>query len=110
MEYLRLKKGNDWGNEYLAIEPKDEWGMAKAERGIKFRDGESVRVRWPDGHEEAVNVRLHWETVTVGDHGHDYQVTYSYPVVQAWLHGREVFVPLADLEVEAEWARARCPK
>jgi hypothetical protein len=87
MAWTTLKRGNDWGHEYLAPEPLDERGYASANRGLKFENGQTVRVRFPDGTEASLPVRLRHTSTTVGDMGHTYPVEFDLPYIAVTTHG-----------------------
>lgn len=106
-EWIKLKVGNDWGVCYWAIKPHDEHGMASASRGLYFRDGEHVDVRWPDGTVEQLTVRLMKKHGMVGDHGHDYEVSWQAPYVASNMHGHEALTPLEEVEVRRAWAESK---
>jgi hypothetical protein len=93
-EFVQLKRGNDWGREYLSPKPLTSKGMADARRGISFKDGDKVMVRFPDNVNIELEVKNRHHHTTVNDMGHVYPVNYYLPCVKVWVHGVETLLPL----------------
>lgn len=106
VRWIKLKRGNDWGVDYFAIEPLSNGG-ASASRGIKLEEGEPVRVRLADGSERDGVIALRTEIHTVSDHGHSYPVTSKIPVVRFDLFGQTFGLPIDEVEVDEAWARSK---
>jgi hypothetical protein len=90
--WVQLRRGNDWGRNYLAVEPHNAHGMASADRGLAF-SGE-VRVLFPDETTmqlPVVNVPMF---EVVNDMGHESRVTSEIAHAKVVLHGIDVLVPL----------------
>ncbi len=103
--YVRLQEGNDWGALYLTLPGQALGGTFQTsdrKRGLKFRDGQLVSIRWPDGSmtEESL---VHKEFQSqISDHGHLESVTNNRPGVVVNVRGVKHWTPLADLDVLAE--------
>jgi len=90
--WVQLKRGNDWGHHYLAPEPLTATGFAEASRGLKFSG--TVRVLFPDEHEDELPV-VNVKTVErVNDMGHESTAVSEVPHIQVTVHGVDVLVPL----------------
>jgi len=75
--WVQLKRGNDWGRHYLAPEPLTATGFAEASRGLKFSG--TVRVLFPDEHEDELPV-VNVKTVErVNDMGHESTAVSEVP-------------------------------
>jgi len=99
--YVRLKEHSDWGTLYLALPGKglSPSGTSSASRGLKFRDGQKVHVRWPDKSETLETIVLKTHREHISDMGHEYDVTCKRPGVETSLRGRKIWTPLAELDV-----------
>jgi hypothetical protein len=99
--WRRLEIGDDWGAKYYAYagERYNERGMADQRRGIKFRVGEELDIRWPNGDVATVRLAQRTERGTVRDMGNSYSVTERYWGFWHDVHGTQVFVDLADVEI-----------
>jgi hypothetical protein len=100
-EWVKLRRGNDWGVVYISRSPLRN-GTASARRRVEIHEGAGYRVRWPDGTVSVERAKL-GEPVhtTVGDMGHECPITYQLPGIVTMLHGREHWVPLDEVEVLA---------
>lgn len=88
-EWMRLKRGNDWGVEYYyrPDRPKTPAGTYGKESGVAFKEGERLRVRWPDSSESTEVVSLRREHATVSDMGHSYPVSFELPGFKVSMNG-----------------------
>lgn len=106
MTWIKLKRGNDWGVDYFAIEPLRNGG-ASSSRGIKLEHGDEVPVRFADGTERLAEIRIRIERGTVSDHGHSYGVSSAIPEVAVHHHGHEMRMRIDEVEVDEAWARSK---
>jgi hypothetical protein len=106
VNWVKLKRGNDWGVDYFAIEPLNH-GSADQRRGVRVVDGEPVTVRMADGTEVVGVITLREEHGTVSDMGHRYSVSSEIPEVAFTFHGQPLRVRIDEVEVEEAWARQR---
>lgn len=99
--WTKLGRGNDWGVEYIAPADKvhDAGGFASAQRGLKFKDGDRVHVRWPDGSILSTAIVHKAYDTTVGDMGHVYPVHYELPGIEVEHHGVKAWLPLDSVEL-----------
>jgi hypothetical protein len=99
--FVRLTWGNDWGFSYLCEEGKrlTPTGFADAKLGIYFTEGQSVRIRYPDLTVEDVTIRIQKKKQTVGDHGHDSEVTYPHAGFVADHRGQKIWIGIDQVEV-----------
>lgn len=111
--WVRLKRGDDWGSVYYALEPLGPMGTANSRRGIKLRAGDRVRVRWPNGCVTEERIDFRPETRSVSDHGNSYNVSTNKigVVVEATndRSGRVVseFIELTEVDIPAAWVEER---
>ena len=103
--YVKLARQNDWGHVYFArpgkgLSPSGTSDVRMC--GLRFREGASVRVLWPDGSKttERVVHRLHHDTIF--DHGHDYNVEFSLAGFQYDVRGIMTWVPLDQVKIHAD--------
>ena len=105
-EWVRLKRGNDWGVSYLAVEPKRD-GFADSTRKVEFAAGTPLHVRWPDGTESTEPAAERVVHGTVGDMGHTYDTTSHNQGIEVNRNGVMLFVSLADVDIDrADLAKA----
>lgn len=97
--WVKLEAHNDWGYGYLVL-PGTHRGSADANKGIAFKSGDLVRVRWPDGTVEFQTVVMHTQRYTVGDMGHTYEVDYPWPRLLLDRKGVGWSVGLDEVEVD----------
>lgn len=109
-QWVRLKRGDDWGALYYALEPLNNRGFAEFARGIKVRAGEGVTVRWPDGTAEKTAIALEPYSTEVHDMGHSYHVSGHRIGVNLSARGVARFVDIAEVDVEKAWVEAHTPK
>ena len=104
MTWAKLKRGNDWGNEYLAFKPLDEHGFAHADRAVRIKQGQEIGVRWPGGVCTRELVKMQRKAQTVSDMGYSYDVVSYVPGIEVSIRGVATWLPLdADgLEVDKE--------
>lgn len=107
-DWMRLRRGNDWGKEYLAPEPLGAGGYADARRAVVFAEGEAIHVRWPNGDETTERVSIRTTTQTVSDHGVTSSPTSEVPGIYVETWGTITWVPLdANLEVRRQASTER---
>jgi hypothetical protein len=100
-KFIQLKRGNDWGKEYLAINPlKKSSGSADFSLGCRFKEGEKVAVKFPDGTEDKYPVVFKEFYDTVHDHGHQYEVTSQLPGIEIVSMGIKQWICLDEVEVK----------
>lgn len=84
--WVRLKEGNDWGYVYYAIEPlAGPFQTASHARGLRFKGGETLRVRRLDGKRKRPcegMVWFDWRDVKISDMGHDYTTRTRFPKIR----------------------------
>lgn len=80
MKYVKLILGNDWGTLYYRrADHKTPYGTYGArEDGVSLKP--LVHIQLPDGTEKKVKWVLKPYHERVGDMGHNYSVSGSYPV------------------------------
>ena len=91
---MTLRRGNDWGQEYLAPSPHDERGYASARRAVRLVEGYSILVLWPSGEVTSEVITHRRSTQTVSDHGHSSSVTSEIPGFWTSLRGAAMWLPL----------------
>lgn len=104
--WVKLKRGNDWGVDYFAIEPLSN-GHADQRRGIQVDEGDPVRVRTSDGAELDGLIALRTEHGSVSDHGHWCATSSEIPEVAFIFHGQTLRIRIDELEVDEAWARSK---
>ena len=103
--YVKLERQNDWGHVYFARPGKglSPTGTSDVRMcGLRFREGASVRVLWPDGSKttERVVHRVHRDTIM--DHGHSYDVEFSLAGFQCDVRGIKTWVPLDHVKIHTD--------
>jgi hypothetical protein len=103
-DWVTLKVGNDWGVEYLNEVVCDERGYSNYSRfALRFRSGDALRVRWPDGFESTERIVVRTIVGSVSDHGKRYSTDSPLPFIECSVHGvGGVFIALQDLQVARE--------
>jgi hypothetical protein len=99
MKFVRLKRGNDWGADYLAVEPLTEHGMADARRRIPLESGQIVVVKFPDGTSGQYPVVMCGYSTSVSDMGNNYPVHYDLPGIQIESHGLKTWICLDEVDI-----------
>ncbi len=101
-KFVQIEAGNDWGAVYYAYAGKalDKDGKAGRERGLKLKEGASVKVEWPSGKVTTEKLVRKPFTASVSDHGHSTSFETAHWGVDAAVHGVKVFVDLCTLKVE----------
>ena len=102
-EYVQLKSVNDWGVEYYAMHPLNKYGSADAKRGISYSEGETVKVRWPNGDETLSIITIRPHSARVGDMGNVSDVSYRLPELACNISGIVVSVPLNSVYIDKSW-------
>jgi hypothetical protein len=102
--WIRLRRGNDWGVDYFAINPLTPSGASRSQ-GINLREGEAVPVRLADGTETTGTVTLEQRVSSVSDHGHSSSARSELPHVNFSFHGQMLRARIDELEVDEAWAR-----
>jgi hypothetical protein len=109
--FVRLRRGDDWGSIYFALEPKNDRGFCDHRRGIVTFGSDDVEVRWPTGDITNESIVMVEQRQQVDDHGHSTVVASAIPCVRSVLHGKmgDVIVdtPLDQLDVRESWVTAR---
>ena len=105
MEFVKLQKGNDWGNNYVYLNSD---GATSRDRLI-VKDGELCVVRFPDETIQTVVIKHVSFSGSVGDHGRSYDVTSSIPGFHVQFRGLQLWISLDQVEVEKDWATKRGP-
>jgi hypothetical protein len=100
--WVRLKRFSDWGTTFYALALSGD-----RRHGIRVNSGENVRVRWPDGSETETTIVKRTVDTSYSDMGHSYECSSEEIGVAARVHGIEMFVPIQEVEVPAEWVNAR---
>lgn len=103
IKFMKLARGNDWGHEYVTYAPDRRHcrSLGRQADALDLKDGQLVRVRFPDGSTATKAICTRSYSTTVGDMGHVYPVSYDLPGVEVHVHGIEVWLPLDELELEA---------
>jgi len=99
--WAELTYGNDWGRRYVLMGPRHmskagTWGVSHERTPVLDKAGD-YRFLWPDGHEETIAVQMLPYSDTVGDMGHDYNVSGHEPFIARIEHGMEFLVPVRTL-------------
>lgn len=104
-DWVKLRKGNDWGHVYYALEPHVR-GMANRDRGMNVAQAAVLPawVRWPDGTITENELRAVSQTDQVPDHGHTYEATSQRLYVVSGHRGIETLIGIEEVEVDRAWA------
>ncbi len=98
-DFFRLKKGSDWGREYLSRAPLTRNGSAEIKRAYRLAHGDRVVVKLRDGNLRSGTIGLRRSSQRVGDHGHSYDVASDLPVV-LFDDGTEANLEFVDIEYD----------
>jgi hypothetical protein len=99
---------SDWNNGRFWLIPPQLKGQKRYDYVRKTPDAGCVkitkaltraRVRWPDGKEEVVNIKMVTEYGADSDMGHSYSWASDVPHIALDHHGAEVLTPLCDAGV-----------
>ncbi len=99
-EFVQLRRGSDWGTEYLSYDPLDSSNRASASRGIVTREGQEVEVSWPDQSITVEKLTHRSFRAQVGDMGHTYSVSFDLPGVVLSTRGISTWTPLDTLDLK----------
>lgn len=92
-EWVQLKRGNDWGYEYLAPKPLSDFGTASG--GLLFKVKQRIEVKWPDDTVTTESVSFKSGYNNVDDMGHSSTVYFKIPGIKVKTeHGVTVWIPL----------------
>ena len=94
MEWISLERGDDWGTQYLAFKATDKQGYCSTKRALKFEDGESIRVKWPDGTETTERITNQTIHGRYSDHGHEHTTESKIAGIQCGCRGIPFWIPL----------------
>ena len=99
--WVKLERGNDCGREYLALPGKarDAKGMSDIKYGITFKEGDEVRVRWPNGEESVERIVNHAFSSQVRNRGRVEDVTYTMPGFDFAVRGVKQWIRLDAVEI-----------
>jgi hypothetical protein len=93
-KWVQLKRGDDWGVEYVSAKPHDEGGYASYSRRIQVEHGDSIDVKWPDGTETTEKISCKKFSYHVSDMGHETNGWYELPGIIVDCRGVRVWAPL----------------
>ena len=105
MEFVKLQKGNDLGNNYLYLTGEGN----STKDSLIVKDGELCVVRFPDETIQTVVIKYASFSGSVGDHGRSYDVSSSTPGFNVQFRGLQFWTSLDQVEVEKDWATKRDP-
>jgi hypothetical protein len=102
--FVKLNKGNDWGTEYFEKPGTVRLhGCCSYQRdALTLKEGKAIRVRFRDGHEAQLPVAHKKVHGGYSDHGRETQTVSLVPGVLMEVYGSDVWVSLADVEVDTE--------
>lgn len=92
--FVQLRRGNDWGSVYFAVQPLDDRGMASARRGITSVEGQVIEIKWPDGSISQERITHCVIFSRVSDHGTVSDVQSTIPGVEINHRGVKTWIPL----------------
>jgi hypothetical protein len=101
-DWFKLQRGNDWGSNYWAREPKNDRGYCELARAYRLASGDKVRVRLLDGSERDGVAELVSICEDVCDMGHEYKVTSQVPRIS---FGDGTHVELQNAELQYDPSR-----
>lgn len=109
MKYVRLKLGSDWGTRFLARYPLG--GAFRTSRGVdahlRWKVGERVPVRWPDGTETVEVVSSRKMDTSYSDMGRVSRESCDVPCIRWSRRGAKIVTDLWNVEVGADWYEQR---
>lgn len=79
---------------------KSDWGGHDEIAGTPLNEGDRIRLRWPDGIIEEVDVRIVESRDTVNDHGHGFVCVYLRAYTMIRHHGVKVLIQLVGIPAE----------
>ena len=108
--YVTLKKGDDWGSIYYAINPKNENGMCSSDRGVKLFEGQQVDVLWPNGLVTYETIKIIRKPESIYDHGNTYTVWSNRYYITPEVNGAKCELELDQVKVNRQWATSNGAK
>lgn len=110
IDYVQLRRGNDWMVDYLCIEPFESGKGANARRGIRhLPDGTMVDVQLPDGARVTMPIKNKTTRGTYGDMGNTYSYASTVPGLEFPARVGVAWVPLDHpgllVRRDQEWVR-----
>lgn len=78
--------------EYRPLEYYSNWCELWRLDETEIVDGEVMRIQWPDGHEETVNVKVVKGSNPYNDHGSPTSIPYNEVYIPITIHGAEGFL------------------
>ena len=103
--WVRLKRANDWGQDYYAIEPLDH-GSADSKRGVMPPKGTLVRVKMPDDTERLAVCAYVQRHARIPDMGRSYDATFNVLRFLLDVSGVDVQLKPDQVDVPADWVAA----
>lgn len=79
-----------------------DWSYEDELAGTYLKNGERIRVRWPDGTEEDHKVHLEVTSTPIFDHGKSYPGRCAQAFIKVKLHGETLLVRLSDTKLLCE--------
>lgn len=82
------------------ITKRSNWGYWDELDNTVLKDGEKLRVTWPDETTEIITVKVIDSGSTMSDHGHPFYCADVKAFAVVTVHGVEGLVPLLGYEAE----------
>lgn len=100
---MSLRKKNDWGRLTFGCFLKKEDGSEDFQP-FQAKDGQNIRIQWPNGTEQTVEVRLRKESESVSEHGSFFrhEVINEIPYFTLMFKGIEVSFDLERLKISSK--------
>lgn len=104
MSWHKLIERNDWESVTVHIGGPVVGGRFKTNLELKackpaLKAGE-YKVRWPDGKEESLRVKMNSYTTSYDDMGHTYEASGEKPYFIVPLHGKNIPIYAMKLPIE----------
>lgn len=93
-DFVQYRKTDDWGHVYY---------VDCFNQRLVVAIGDAVRVRFPDGYEQTLNVHGRHHVTTVSDMGHPYTAESNLLGFTMDCHGVKTWVPIEEVEIATVW-------
>lgn len=103
MQWVQLKRDDDWGSYYFCEKPLNENGMADYARGYKFPKKFETEVQWPDGTVTTEKFSMVGIRHDIPDMGHTNSVYTEIPTMFFLVRGLKTSCSIDQVKVSRDF-------